>query len=135
MVLAIRKSSRSLQRNLMPIELHHERDNIFRIELRDKLRQTEFARCQEEVLHEVSRLGPVRLLFVLDGFEGWDSQDDWRDLSFFVRHGDSLARIAIVGDERWRDLTMMFASADLRRAPVEFFPERELARARAWLSA
>jgi|SRR5688500_2005402 len=134
MVLATRKSSRALQRNLMPIELHHERDNIFRIELRDKLRQTEFARCQEEVLHEVSRLGPVRLLFVLDGFEGWDSQDDWRDLSFFVRHGDSIARMAIVGDERWRDLALMFAAADLRRAPVEYFGEKDLVNARRWLS-
>ena len=43
----------------MPIELQHERDNIFRIELTAKLRQAEFQRCQEQILHEVSRLGPV----------------------------------------------------------------------------
>jgi len=55
----------------MPIELQHERDNIFRIELTAKLRQAEFQRCQEQILHEVSRLGPVRLLFLLDEFEGW----------------------------------------------------------------
>jgi SpoIIAA-like len=119
----------------MPIELHHERDNIFRIELRAKLRQAEFKGCQDQILHEVSRLGPVRLLFLLDGFEGWDSQDDWRDLSFFVRHGDSIARIAIVGDERWRDLALMFAAADLRKAPVEYFDERDLVKARSWLDA
>ena len=117
----------------MPIELQHERDNIFRIELTAKLRQAEFQRCQEQILHEVSRLGPVRLLFLLDGFEGWDSQDDWRDLSFFVRHGDSIARIAIVGDERWRDLALMFAAADLRKAPVEYFGESDLVKARGWL--
>ena len=117
----------------MPIELHHERDNIFRIECRNKLRQAEFKRCQEQILHEVSRVGPVRLLFVLDGFAGWDSQDNWSDLSFFVHHGDSIARIAIVGDERWRDLALMFAAADLRRAPVEFFGEMDLVNARLWL--
>jgi len=117
----------------MPIELQHERDNIFRIELTSKLRQVEFQRCQEQILHEVSRLGPVRLLFLLDGFEGWDSEDDWRDLGFFVRHGDSIARIAIVGDERWRDLALMFAAADLRKAPVEYFDERDLVNARRWL--
>jgi stage II sporulation SpoAA-like protein len=121
------------RRITMPIELQHERDNIFRIELTAKLRQAEFQRCQEQILHEVSRLGPVRLLFLLDGFEGWDSQDDWRDLSFFVRHGDSIARIAIVGDERWRDLALMFAAADLRKAPVEYFDERDLVKARSWL--
>ncbi len=117
----------------MPIELHHERDNIFRIECRNKLRQAEFKRCQEQILHEVSRVGPVRLLFVLDGFAGWDSQDNWSDLSFFVHHGDSIARIAIVGEERWRDLALMFAAADLRRAPVEFFGEMDLVNARLWL--
>ena len=118
----------------MPIELHHERDNIFRIELKAKLRQAEFQHCQAQILHEVSRLGPVRLLFVLDGFEGWDSQDNWSDLSFFVRHGDSIARIAIVGNERWRDLALMFAAADLRKAPVEYFGETDLVTARSWLS-
>ena len=50
-----------------------------------------------------------------------------------MKYGDAIERIAIVGDRRWQDLTMMFASADLRRAPVEFFPEHEVARARAWL--
>jgi hypothetical protein len=117
----------------MAIELHHERDNIFRIDLTAKLRQAEFKQCQDQILQEVSRLGPVRLLFVLDGFEGWESQDNWGDLSFFVRHGDSIARIAIVGEERWRDLALMFAAADLRRAPVEFFGEMDLVNARLWL--
>ncbi len=118
----------------MPIELHHERDNVFRIDVRATLRQREFEHCQEEVLHEVSRLGPVRLLFVLDRFEGWDSQDNWHDLSFFVRHGDAIERIAIVGDERWRDLALMFAAADLRKAPVEYFGEQEFVKAHSWLT-
>ena len=48
---------------------------------------------------------------------------------------DAIQRIAIVGNERWRAEMLMFAAADLRRAPVEFFPEGELTKARAWLSA
>jgi hypothetical protein len=118
----------------MAIELHHERDNIFRIDLTAKLRQAEFKQCQDQILQEVSRLGPVRLLFVLDGFEGWESQDNWGDLSFFVRHGDSIARIAIVGEERWRDLALMFAAADLRRAPVDFLLQTISSTHNAWLS-
>jgi hypothetical protein len=53
-----------------------------------------------------------------------------------VAHGDSIDRIAIVGDERWKSETLMFASADLRRGPVEFFSSQNgLAEARAWLDA
>jgi stage II sporulation SpoAA-like protein len=55
-------------------------------------------------------------------------------LTFYVKHGDSIQRIAIVGDERWRDEARMFASADLRRASVEFFPLPALAEARRWLA-
>ena len=118
----------------MPVQVHHETANILRVEIRGVLRQPELERCQQEVLDEASRTGTVRLLFVLDAFEGWDQRDNWRDMSFYVRHGDVIERIAIVGDERWRDLAMMFAAADLRKAPVEFFREDTLENARAWLS-
>ena len=72
---------------------------------------------------------------MLDGFEGWDPRDDWRDLTFYVKHGAAIERIAIVGEERWRSEALMFAGADLRPAPVEFFAGDGLEPARAWLSA
>ncbi len=56
-------------------------------------------------------------------------------MSFYISHGDDIERIAIAGPERWRSETMMFAAADLRKAPVEFFGEGALADARAWLSS
>ena len=115
------------------MQLHHESANILRVDVRGVLRQPELERCQREVLDEVSKTGAVRLLFVLDGFEGWDPRDNWRDMSFYVTHGDDIERIAIVGEQRWRETTMMFAAADLRKAPVEFFDEGALEEARAWL--
>jgi hypothetical protein len=42
----------------------------------------------------------IRLLIVLDDFEGWDPRSSWSDPTFYVRHSDRLERIAIVGDER-----------------------------------
>ena len=79
--------------------------------------------------------GPTRLLVILKQFEGWETNPKWGDLTFYVKHGDSIERVAIVGDERWRGEALMFVSADLRRAPVEFFSRGALAEARAWLSA
>ena len=119
----------------MPITLQHERDNIYRVELGGTLRKKDLDRCQEELVGEIARIGPIRLLFVLDEFEGWERDGNWNDLSFYIRYGDGIERIAIVGPERWRDETMMFAAADLRRAPVEFFNEDALAGARTWLSS
>lgn len=119
----------------MPMIVRHERENVYRVEVQGLLRSSEFEPCQGVLRAEMDRIGPVRLLFVLDAFEGWEPSEDWRDLSFYVTHGAAIERIAIVGDERWRSESLMFASADLRKAPVEFFSPEQLTGARYWLSA
>ena len=119
----------------MPMNVRHERDNVYRIEVRGLLRKPDFEVCGGTLVREMSRIGPVRLLFVLEDFKGWHPHDDWKDLTFYVTHGNQIEQIAIVGDQRWRSETLMFAGADLRTAPVEFFGENDLAGARAWLSA
>jgi hypothetical protein len=120
----------------MPITMQHESANIYRLDLSGILGKPEFDRCQESLTAEIRRIGRVKLLVVLSQFEGWEQNPNWADLSFYVAHGDSIDRIAIVGDERWKNETLMFASVDLRRAPVEFFSSQNgLAEARAWLAA
>ena len=117
----------------MPIAMHPEGRNQYTLEIRGTLRKADLERCQAELAVEMARIGPVRLLFVLEGFEGWAPEDNWSDLSFYMKHGEAIERIAIVGSERWRSETLMFVGADLRKAPVEFFPEQAVSDARAWL--
>lgn len=119
----------------MPIAMHHEAGNTYRLDISGVVAQADFRRCEKELASELDRVGCAKLLCVLNQFEGWEPHPDWNNLAFYVKHGDAIERIAIVGEERWRDLTMMFASADLRKGPVEFFPEHDIVRARAWLSA
>ena len=119
----------------MPIAMHRESDNTYRLEISGVLQRADFRRCEAELASELDRVGSAKLLCVLKEFEGWEPHEKWNDLGFYMKHGNAIERIAIVGDERWRSLTMMFASADLRKAPVEFFPGHEMAQARAWLSA
>jgi stage II sporulation SpoAA-like protein len=119
----------------MSMSVQQERDNVYRLDVRGTLQKQDFQRCQQVLIHEMGRVGNIRLLFVLDGFEGWDQKDDWRDMTFYTKYGSSIDRIAIVGDERWRSETLMFAGAELRRAPVKFFADGSLDQARAWLTA
>ena len=119
----------------MPMSLHHERDNTYRVEMSGVLKHSDFDRVQALLVAEMDRIGSTRLLFILKEFEGWETNPSWGDLTFYMKHGHSIERIAIVGDDRWRGEALMFASADLRRAPVEYFSETALAEARAWLSA
>jgi SpoIIAA-like len=119
----------------MPISLHHESGNLYRVEIRGTLRKADLDRVQDDLVVQMGPIGRARLLFVLEGFEGWEPRDNWSDMSFDMTHGDSIERIAIVGDERWRDEALMFAAADLRKGPVEFFPAPAAAEARRWLTA
>jgi len=119
----------------MAIAMHDEGGNLFRLDVRGSLRKADLERSQKDLQAHMARVGPVKILFVLEDFEGWHSGDNWSDLSFYITHGDSIQRIAIVGDERWRSESLMFAGADLRRAPVQFFPAAAVADARAWLAA
>jgi stage II sporulation SpoAA-like protein len=118
----------------MPASVQHERANIYRLEVRGLLKKAEMEECERSLEEQFANERAVRLLVVLDRFEGWEPNASWNDLRFYASRGDDIERIAIVGEERWRELAMMFASADLRKAPVEFFDNRAAAEARAWLS-
>jgi len=123
------------QQACMPITLHHESNNTCRLDITGQLTRADWRQCESALVSELQRVGSVKLLCVLKEFQGWEPTEDWNNLAFYVQHGDAIERIAIVGQERWRDLALMFAAADLRKGPVEFFPEHDLIQARAWLSA
>jgi SpoIIAA-like len=118
----------------MPFAMQPEGDNVYCLELLGTLRKTEFEQCEKLLADEMRRVGSLKLLFVLKEFQGWEPHADWNDLTFYVKHGDAIERIAIVGDLQWRSQALMFAAEGLRRAPVRFFADDEVANARAWLT-
>ena len=119
----------------MPASLQHEGNNVYRMTMSGLLRKAELDRCEIELAVEIRRVGPVRLLCVLDAFEGWEPHAGWNDLTFYVQHGGAIERIAIVGEDRWRSEALMFAAAGLRRGPVQCFSPTEIAAARTWVAA
>ena len=117
----------------MPASIQHESGNIFRVRISGVLRQAELREVQAVAAREIGRLGAIRLLFVLEEFEGWERDADWGDLAFYAAHDKDIEKIAIVGDEKWRDHGMAFAGAGIRKAAVQFFRPADSNQARAWL--
>jgi hypothetical protein len=112
-----------------------EGQNVYRVEMSGLLRKSDLDRSQAELAREIRRVGAVKLLCLLIDFEGWERNSGWNDLTFYIQHGGAIDQIAIVGQEEWRNQALMFAAAGLRRGPVEFFLEKDLAGARTWLSS
>jgi hypothetical protein len=115
------------------VSLRHHTGNIYRVDISGRMQEVDFKAVQRAAAAEIQRGGRIRLLIILENFEGWDDASG-RDLGFYIRHGSDIERIAIVGEERWRSEAMMFAGAGLRKAPIAFFRTREALQAATWLA-
>jgi SpoIIAA-like len=119
----------------MPVRLSHEHDDVYRLDVSGRLSSAELDTAGHTLTEGMRGApgGTVRLLVVLRNFQGWDPASNWSNLTFYARHGDGIGRLALVGEERWRDLALMFSAAGLRKAEVEYFTQDALEKAREWL--
>ena len=118
----------------MPAKIQTEPGDLLRIQVSGILREADLREFQATAAREITRAGSIALLFLLEKFEGWDKEGNWGDLEFYSTHGDRIRKIAIVGDEKWRDESLAFAGAGIRKGEVRFFTPAESAPARAWLA-
>ena len=74
----------------------------------------------------------LRVVVELDGFRGWEKDDEaWGDLGFLLGSGQRVSRLAVVGQERWRDPALLFVGKGFRPMDIEFFPSP--AQAEDWV--
>jgi hypothetical protein len=115
----------------MSMEISAEGRGLLVVRIQGVLRRAELEECQRAAAKMIREAGKVVALILLDGFQGWQRTDKWGDVSFLVEHDAGIEKIAIAGEERWRDEVLMFAGAGLRHAAVSYF--NDAAGARAWL--
>ena len=109
--------------------------DLISVRVTGKLDQTRMAEAQAAWEPAIQASGRMRILVVLDSFDGWTESKDWADMSFADRNDQSLAGIAIVGDDKWRDFAYLFTAKGLRPLPIEFFSGSDDTPARAWLDS
>jgi hypothetical protein len=98
-----------------------------------ELGKSEVTQMQAAAVDAMRRFGKISALFVLDNFRGWKREPDWGDVTFMTEHDQEITKIAVVGEEQWRDLVFAFLAKGFRQAEVEYFLPVDLAEARAWL--
>ncbi|HEY2798994.1 MAG TPA: STAS/SEC14 domain-containing protein, partial [Chthoniobacterales bacterium] len=93
----------------MPVILQSEPDDICVFRASGTLKRAEFGTEQTALAQKIDAGAQPRLLIILDGFEGFERGADWNDLDFLFSHSDKIAKIAIVGEQRWEVQTLAFA--------------------------
>jgi SpoIIAA-like len=108
---------------------------IISAKISGELERSEVSQLQALAIEAIRRCGKISALFILDGFRGWKREGDWGDITFLAEYDKEIAKIAVVGDEEWRDLVYAFLAKGFRQAAVEYFLPADLAKARVWLEA
>jgi hypothetical protein len=119
----------------MPFTIIDATGPIISAKISGELGRSEVSQIQATALDAIQRCGKISALFLLENFTGWKQESGWGDLTFLTAHDHQIAKIAVVGDKQWRDLTEAFLAKGFRQATIEYFLPGELAKARAWLAA
>jgi hypothetical protein len=119
----------------MPVEIINSSGKLLELKIRGMLKKTDHERLIQIAKEAIAREGKVRALAILERFEGWERREDWGDVSFMMQEGQQIEKMAIVGDEKWKDDAFAFTAKGFRATAIEFFPVSRLNEARTWLAA
>ena len=119
----------------MAIEWQLEEGNVFVIRISGQMDRDELEEVQINCEAAIKKLGHVKILNILKDFAGWKKGQDWEDTSFSERNDPYIKKMAIVGDEKYRDMAYLFTLKGLRPVPIEYFADGQEDAARQWLLA
>jgi hypothetical protein len=117
----------------MPASFKLENNGLCLINVTDKISVDELKLVQANCDSAIQKNGSITLLVILDDFKGWQEGIGWDDSSFAERNDAFIKKIAIVGEDKWRDLSYVFTLKGLRPFPIEYFGVGQVELARAWV--
>jgi SpoIIAA-like len=120
---------------VMPVEIIDALGKVLQVKLRGLLKKSDHERIIQIAKEAIAREGKIKALIIAEAFEGWERSGDWGDVTFMTEEGQHIEKMAIVGDEKWRDDALAFTAKGFRPTAIEFFPPSHLNEARIWLSA
>jgi hypothetical protein len=118
----------------MPFTIIDSSGPMVSIKITGELSVAEVGQIQAVAVEAIKRCGNIKGLALLENFTGWKREGSWGDVTFLSQHDKDIAKIAVVGDEKWRDPIYAFLAKGFRQAAVEYFLPADLAKARAWLN-
>ena len=117
----------------MPFEILELSNSVMTVKVMSRLKKSELDRIQAVALEAIKRWGKIRALIILDNFRGWETSPDWGDVTFMSEHSKEIEKIAIVGEEIWKDQAYAFTGKGFRPTAIEYFSPSERDQAVAWL--
>jgi hypothetical protein len=117
----------------MPHAIRQLNDRTLHVTVTGEFGRADQAAAQDAARALIAMAGTINVMVVLQGFTGFERGADWGDMDFYAQHADDIARMAIVGDPKWKDDVDAFTGAGMRTTKIEFFATAALTQAKAWV--
>jgi len=118
----------------MPVQIIEASGVLLQIKIRGLLKKADHDRIVQIAKEAIAREGKIRALLILEGFEGWERHEGWGNVSFMMEEGRDIEKMAIVGDEKWKDDVIAFTAKGFRPTAIEFFAGSRVTAARVWVN-
>jgi hypothetical protein len=109
-----------------------EEGNLIRVIVSGKLTQEDYEALIPSWEQTIARHGSMRMLFVMENFDGWEPGAAWDDLGFDATHARKVEKVAAVGERAWQKWLMKLGSIFVRD-DVKYFDSSQLSEAERWI--
>jgi hypothetical protein len=120
-------------KNSMSADIISHVDGIVTVKITGLFTYSEQLALQKATINLVSEENKLSVLTLYEDFEGWSHDEGWGDVSFQEKSDPLINKMAVVGEEKWRDLILMSLGDGFRGFPIAYFHPDELDNARIWL--
>jgi hypothetical protein len=118
----------------MPIQLDDaDGGKILVIHVSGRLVRADYDTFVPEFERLLRQHGKLRVLFEMEGLQGWDAGAAWEDIKFDVKHFADIERLAMVGENKLQHGMAAFFKP-FTKATTRYFDTADKAAAWKWLS-
>jgi len=110
-------------------------DSVVYVRIWDVMRIADMKTLEKVATELIGKGKKIRLLARIENFQGWEKSEEWGDVGFIMSHGNDIVKMAIVGDERWKEDAFIFVGKGMRKTEIEFFPLPLLKNAEVWVTS
>lgn len=112
----------------------HSTDRVFGFRVSGKITRDDYREFLPRLEDAIKEHGRIAVLVHVESLEGIEFGALWEELKFDLKHFRHFDRLAMVGDKKWHERSMIVAG-HLTPAEARYFPSSDLDEAWEWIMA
>jgi len=118
----------------MPLEVMELIRGVVSVKIIGELKKSDLDQMRAAILQGIKQWSRIRLHVIVENFTGCEASADGNDVQVLEEHGRNIEKVAILGEEQWRNGVCALIGKAFQLTPIEYYSPFDRARAIAWLT-